>query len=127
MAPIYYNHLSILSVFGAAFGLRTNFTKCSITPIRCSAEDLELSSVTLARFLTFLAPTSAFRCPFASCQRRPCSHLWIKSPIDYSTPALEGTTYHPGGPFCAGPVGSLLHSGPCFYGNRPSSMGYQGH
>lgn len=32
----------ILSVFGAAFGLRTNFAKCSITSIRCSAEDLEL-------------------------------------------------------------------------------------
>nr|AAM08521.1 Putative retroelement [Oryza sativa Japonica Group]AAP51826.1 retrotransposon protein, putative, LINE subclass [Oryza sativa Japonica Group] len=32
----------ILSVFGAASGLRTNFAKCSITPIRCSDEDLEL-------------------------------------------------------------------------------------
>jgi hypothetical protein len=31
----------ILSVFGAAFGLHTNFVKCSITPIRCSVEDLE--------------------------------------------------------------------------------------
>lgn len=32
----------ILYVFGAASRLRTNFAKCSITPIRCSAEDLEL-------------------------------------------------------------------------------------
>jgi hypothetical protein len=32
----------ILSIFGAASGLRTNFAKCSVTLIRCSAEDLDL-------------------------------------------------------------------------------------
>jgi hypothetical protein len=32
----------ILSVFGAASRFRTNFAECSVTPIRCSAEDLEL-------------------------------------------------------------------------------------
>lgn len=36
-----------------------------------------------ARFLIFLAPTSAFRCPFASCRRRLFSHWWTGSLIAY--------------------------------------------
>nr|AAU93576.1 hypothetical protein [Oryza sativa Japonica Group] len=51
----------ILSVFGAASGLRTNFAKCSITPIRCSDEDLELVH-------------SCFPC---SISNFPCTYLGI--------------------------------------------------
>ncbi len=51
----------ILSVFGAASGLRTNFTKCSITPIRCSVLDLELVQ-------------SSFPC---SISEFPCTYLGI--------------------------------------------------
>uniref|UniRef100_J3LTF6 Uncharacterized protein n=1 Tax=Oryza brachyantha TaxID=4533 RepID=J3LTF6_ORYBR len=51
----------ILSVFGLASGIRTNFSKCSITPICYSAEDLDLIR-------------SSFPCSISDF---PCSYLGI--------------------------------------------------
>lgn len=37
----------VLSIFGEAFGLRTNFAKCSALPIQCNEEDLQTLQVEL--------------------------------------------------------------------------------
>jgi hypothetical protein len=115
----------ILSVFGAVSGLRTNFAKCSVTPMRCSAEDLELVQ-------------SCFPCSISDF---PCSYLGIplsvrKLPraalqllvdkVSHRLPPWKGRLTTLGGRFVL--VQSvLLHSGPCVYGDRPSSLGDQGH